>query len=1202
MKRPNPIKGGVGDRLSFSDVAVDQLVAGIEHEMEHSDDVWVAADIAIDHLSEDPLYYAHLQQVEDGQVRENRLPAFVDFQEESLEEDITSDVATDQKYVIGPNEKLKSYLTRVGADKIKTEKTDHLYHIVLSRKFKTKEPPARVTLQPKIPRSAMSGEDRTVPRVCFVLEPALDKAIEMCLKAIEVSVHDHSGDVFAVYRPVTPIDVLVPAVDENGHSSTDRDDEVDPPNLFRVPDSMQTGEVWSLRPVECVLVDTVEIQNWDIDDPKTDYSRIPWKRKTEAPDPLLMMRQLLGSLSDEHPGEHGKDLSIYEMFPVNRSPEPTDLSGEVEEDRVPAFIEEHSLEEDFKEDVPVHDGLKIHPGENLDSFFTRIDFRAATDRIEKTQWCFHIVNSKKLNGTPESLTLKPKIPIQPMPGEDNHIPRVCFVNDGGHFHAIEKAMDAIAAIATPGLYCVYKPKQVIDIFLPYTESVEDVDLLDKEELEWYENRRLNPHTFLVVPDAKQTSEVWSLKPTECEIVYTINIGENVEKDFERGKGLWSIQKDFTRKNKQAVSEDAQSDLGVKLKVEDNDDEVSFWLLSKGQKKGVVTVVEDSHVPGYWEVYNADFDLDKSGQFKGKGLGMVIYPKINDWLKRNKNAKLASDVSRSQAAERLWQKLVASGKASKKKLGISKAVDDVYVFNESLLSEDSRGNIKNILKIRDAGLLNHLHEKFGKQAFLIAIVFLKYLAYKGNYKSNYEEITKYFDDRELVGLFFEMFEQYTSKFVKALSMSPRIADDVKDPSVGFQELWKTVRSKELGISNLLARAKKDGIVYDDGFFWLKLDWDECSLEGDLMGHCGEDPRGTMWSLRDKQGAPHVTLTFNEPKKTIHQVKGKQNRTPDKKYWRYVEDFVKKKNAKAIEVVDEFGDDPMMDDFGAYLEKAAGIRSEGFDVFEGSRWSLVELLADRGLRINVKEYKEDGDPTIEVMLLDGYGKQRGELKAYYDDRMDAYAITYAQNDEPGKGIGEEMYKEVDDWLKRRKGKRLASGFFREPGAEGLWQKLVRQGVAKSKTVKIKGTGGHDLGNKQFYVFESSAWDLTEDVVSDLDVRLKFREKEDSDTKYLNVTIWSDYEEEVIGFVKTYHDEKNKLFRIESAHLNKGYVGKGIGSWVYRQINDYVKKTYSCKLASDTERSPEAEGLWKKLSSAGLAKKMSHEVYKSGYYVFV
>lgn len=58
------VKGGLADKSKPSDFDQTQLKAGIKVEMEHTDDAHLAAEIAMDHLSEDPDYYKKLKKME----------------------------------------------------------------------------------------------------------------------------------------------------------------------------------------------------------------------------------------------------------------------------------------------------------------------------------------------------------------------------------------------------------------------------------------------------------------------------------------------------------------------------------------------------------------------------------------------------------------------------------------------------------------------------------------------------------------------------------------------------------------------------------------------------------------------------------------------------------------------------------------------------------------------------------------------------------------------------------------------------------------------------------------------------------------------------------------------------------------------------------------------------------------------------------
>ena len=73
-ENPNTIKGGLSDDKSVADVAKmhgltdkeirAKLDAGAKVEMEHTSDVDMAMEIALDHLTEDPNYYEKLQTIE----------------------------------------------------------------------------------------------------------------------------------------------------------------------------------------------------------------------------------------------------------------------------------------------------------------------------------------------------------------------------------------------------------------------------------------------------------------------------------------------------------------------------------------------------------------------------------------------------------------------------------------------------------------------------------------------------------------------------------------------------------------------------------------------------------------------------------------------------------------------------------------------------------------------------------------------------------------------------------------------------------------------------------------------------------------------------------------------------------------------------------------------------------------------------------
>lgn len=59
------IPGGKADKLDYSEFDPEELAMGIKVELEHTDDVEIAREIATDHLEEIPDYYTLLKKMEE---------------------------------------------------------------------------------------------------------------------------------------------------------------------------------------------------------------------------------------------------------------------------------------------------------------------------------------------------------------------------------------------------------------------------------------------------------------------------------------------------------------------------------------------------------------------------------------------------------------------------------------------------------------------------------------------------------------------------------------------------------------------------------------------------------------------------------------------------------------------------------------------------------------------------------------------------------------------------------------------------------------------------------------------------------------------------------------------------------------------------------------------------------------------------------
>ena len=77
--------------------------------------------------------------------------------------------------------------------------------------------------------------------------------------------------------------------------------------------------------------------------------------------------------------------------------------------------------------------------------------------------------------------------------------------------------------------------------------------------------------------------------------------------------------------------------------------------------------------------------------------------------------------------------------------------------------------------------------------------------------------------------------------------------------------------------------------DNGFQWIRLDTSrEKNYESKAMGYCvtqdeEDDNEPIIYSLRDKDNIPHITVEFDEESNEIEQIKGRDDTSPNEKYY-------------------------------------------------------------------------------------------------------------------------------------------------------------------------------------------------------------------------------------------------------------------------------------------------------------------------------
>ena len=123
------------------------------------------------------------------------------------------------------------------------------------------------------------------------------------------------------------------------------------------------------------------------------------------------------------------------------------------------------------------------------------------------------------------------------------------------------------------------------------------------------------------------------------------------------------------------------------------------------------------------------------------------------------------------------------------------------------------------------------------------------------------------------------------------------------------------------------------VFEDGSYWYDLQTSTCRVEGDRMGHCGNDGRGTLYSLRKrdkgkKDSKSYITIAFNEYDKTIFQIKGRQNTCPPESLWPHIEKFIDLVGAEKLEETGEYSNEPEeFNSLGEHLSSETGIEWAG-----------------------------------------------------------------------------------------------------------------------------------------------------------------------------------------------------------------------------------------------------------------------------------
>lgn len=130
-------------------------------------------------------------------------------------------------------------------------------------------------------------------------------------------------------------------------------------------------------------------------------------------------------------------------------------------------------------------------------------------------------------------------------------------------------------------------------------------------------------------------------------------------------------------------------------------------------------------------------------------------------------------------------------------------------------------------------------------------------------------------------------------------------DIDFEHLSFEELLRAAKNwhtEEFEVIEDAGPYSTKNVIYDfgNGYTIVDVPPEDLETEGKHMGHCvgGDDykedlldNKGKIYSLRDSNNKPHVTIHYNSLTGTIIQIKGKENKPPIPKYFDMIDKWLK-----------------------------------------------------------------------------------------------------------------------------------------------------------------------------------------------------------------------------------------------------------------------------------------------------------------------